>query len=347
MKNATVVVVSLALGAGFAQAAPTLNYSDVLKLALEKGSDLASQKSTLDTAKANLVALTADSSTLITPLTQAQQSVQLENLRLSFVKLQVVQNVLSAYLGVLEAQENLNVLKAQVDLNQMSLDVAKAKLATKNATQLDVSKAQNTLNSSQQDLKNAQASFPVLQEKLNAYTAGSLPDSYIVSQPKFDLKLQKLDELLKGSTENLPTLLQAMQSVALNTMTVQFSDNDYTPKNTLDSAKASLENAQRNLSTLKTSSTTSIKDAFQSLNNALEKSKAASEDLKTSQATLAQDQVKYKNGQISRYSLKQTETSVLSSEQSVLQAQDSYLKAVASLAVASGTDALNVIGGVE
>ncbi|GGJ39615.1 TolC family protein [Deinococcus roseus] len=347
MRNGILVMVVLASSAAFAQSATTVTFQSVLKLAIDRGTDVANQKTSLSTAQADLQAKNEDPSTLILPLTQAQQSVKLETLKLDYVKLQLTQNVLSAYLSVLEAQENLNVLKAQVDLDQMNLDIAKAKLATKNATQLDVSKAQNTLNSSQQDLKNAQASFPVLKEKLDAYTAGSLPDNFQVSEPQLKVTAYKLDDLLKSSESSLPTLLQSNQSLTIAQMNVQFSDNDYTPRSTLDSAKASLQSAQRSLASQKTSTQSSVKDAYQSYLNSQERSKFSLEDLNNSQATLKQDQARYKNGTISKYQLKQSEVAVLKSEQSYLQAKDSSLKAIAALAVATGVDTLNTLGGTQ
>lgn len=347
MKNHIFVLAVLASGSTLAQSTGALSFQSVLQLALEKGSDVANQQTTLNTARTDLQAKTEDPSTLIVPLTQAQQSVQLESLKLDFVKLQLAQNVLSSYLSVLEAQENLNVLKAQVELDQMNLDINKAKLSSKNATQLDVSKAQNTLNSSQQDLKNAQSNFPVLKEKLNAFTGGALPANFTVSQPNLKLVSHKLEDLLDQSESNLPTLLQSAQSVALAQMNVQFADNDYTPKSTLDSARASLQTAQRNQQGQRNSAQSSIKDAYQSVQNTLERSKFSEEDLKNALQTLSQDQTRFKNGLISKYQLKQSEVSVLKSEQSLLQARDSYLKAVAGLAVASGMDTLNALGGIE
>lgn len=347
MKQRILLSAALMMGMAFAQTQPTLSYQTVLKQALEKSPDIVGQQTTLADARADLAAKTADPSTLILPQTQAQQKVQLEALKTGFVKLQVAQNVLSAYLSVLEAQENLNVLQAQVGLDSMALDIAKAKLATKNATQLDVTKAQNTLGSSQQDLKNAQSTFPVLKEKLSATAGGGLPSTYQVTVPQIKPKTVKLDDLTQQGDERLPSLLQLSQAVTLAQMNVKFSDNDYTPRSTLDAAKSSLESAQRSLSSQNTSTASSIKDAFQNVSNSLEKSKFGQEDLKAAQQTLSQDQTRYKNGLISKYQLRQSEVAVLKAEQAQLQAQDAYLKAIAALSVTTGQDILDVVGGVQ
>ncbi|GEM44531.1 TolC family protein [Deinococcus cellulosilyticus] len=347
MRKSIVVMALLASGLAAAQTNTTVTFQNVLKLALDRGTDVANQKTALATAQTDLKAKTEDPSTLILPLTQAQQSVKLETLKLDFVKLQVAQNVLNAYLNVLEAQENLNVLKAQLDLDQMNLDIAKAKLATKNATQLDVSKAQNTFNSSQQDHKNAQANFPVLKEKLDAFTGGALANTFTVSEPQLKVTSYTLSDLLKNAESKLPTLLQNNHSVTIAQMNVQFSDNDYTPRSTLDSAKATLETSQRALASQRTSTQSSIKDAYQNVSSTQERIKVSQEDLNNAQATLKQDQARYKNGTIARYQLRQSEVAALKAEQTYLQARDSYLKAVAALAVASGTDTLNTLGGPQ
>jgi outer membrane protein TolC len=327
---------------GFAQS--NLNLEQSLQLAFRQGPDLASQLTTLGNVKADLAAKEADPSTLIVPLTQARNSAALEQARTDLKRLEVTQSVMAAYLNLLEGQENLKVLEAQVALDSRNFEVAKTKLATKNGTALDVAKAENALETSRQNLSDAKAQIPILSSRLQTPLA---LNAAVLANAAPAFKEQKIDlaGLEGGLDKRLPSLLQARQSVELAELNVKLSDNDFTPAATLRDYKAQLENAQRTLATGRTNALTSLRDANRQLQAALEKVRIEATDLKNEEQSYAQDQTRFKSGTISRLQLQQGEVALLRARFAYLQAVNAYQKALAALSVAAGVDVAGWTGG--
>jgi outer membrane protein TolC len=269
---------------------------------------------------------------------------ELEAARLQAKRIEVVGNVTNAFISLYEAQENIGVLEANVALDQRNLDVAKAKLAQKNGTQLDVAKAQNTLVSDKQSLSDAKANLPILSNKLEPLLGVGLNASLIAGDPPA-FKEVKLDlaGLQNGLEKRVASVLQASQGVEIAALNVQLSDNDYTPPATLRDNKTTLENLKRTLETSRSSAITSLKDAYRSLLNSLERVKVADNDLDNQKEALTQDQVKYKNGTISKLQLEQTNVATLKSQYSYVQATDNYLKALNQVSSAAGTDVTGLV----
>ncbi len=334
----------LALGLTAAQQG-ALTLESAMTQAFTKGPDLASSQATLKNAQADLVAKQADSSTLVVTLTQARQTMVLNTTQLEAQKLGVMSNVLTAYLNLFEGQENIKVLTAQLDLDTRNLDVTKAKLAAKNGTQLDVSKAESTLSASKQNLVDAKAQLPILSNRLEVLLGANTTNLTATAPPAF--KETKIDQtaLETGLEKRLPGVLQAAQTVELADLNVRLSDNEYTPPATLRDFKSQLENAQRTLDTTRTNAVTGLRDAARSVTNALEKVRIANQNLQNAESSLAQDQTKFKSGTISRLNLQTSEVTALNSRFAALQATDTYLKALAVLSVASGVDQTGLVKG--
>jgi outer membrane protein len=334
----------LALGLTSAQQA-ALTVQSAMTQAFTKGPDLASSQATLKNAQADLTAKQADSSTLVVTLTQARQTVVLNAAQLEAQKLGVMSNVLTAYLNLYEGQESIKVLTAQLDLDTRSLDVTKAKLAAKNGTPLDVSKAESTLSASKQNLADAKAQLPILSNRLEVLLGANATNLTASAPPAF--KETKIDQaaLETGLETRLASLLQPAQAVDLAKLNVQLSDNEYTPPATLRDFKTQLENAQRTLDTTRTNAVTSLRDAGRTVTNALEKVRIAKQNLDNAESSLTQDQTKFKSGTISKLNLQTTEVSTLNSRFAYLQATDTYLKSLAALSVASGVDQTGLVKG--
>ena len=157
MKLATAIrpaIAALAILSSLALA-QALNLEGAVRQAFAQGPDLASSLATLQNAKADLVAKEADPSTLILPLTQARNTAALNQVQVDAKRLEVMSNVMGAYLNLFEAQENIKVLEAQIALDSRNLEIAKIRLAARNGTQLDVSRSENTLGASRQKIGRA------------------------------------------------------------------------------------------------------------------------------------------------------------------------------------------------
>lgn len=323
----------------FAQNQTSLTLVQALQQAYTNGPSLRSAQATLQNATLQLQALKADPSTLISALTQAQQSADLARVNLEATRLQVMKDVVDAYLGLYEARQNVELLQAQVALNERNLSVAKARQAAGNATALDVARAQTTLDSSRQSLTNAQAQLPVLAAQLATLLGVSDLGNVTVSAPPPAPALPAdLSTLSKDLFGRLPSVLQAQQAVELAQLNVKLADNDYTPAVNLQSAKTSLENNQRTLQTARQNAQTSLTNTYQTAANAFKGIALAQANVANAQKVVDQDQVALKAGTISAVQLQTDQVSLKSTQYSLIQAQDSYWKALAAFSVAAGQD---------
>ena len=339
MNNQSIVsFVAIAFFAGLSLAQNTTQTLEVsVKQALQ---NIASNRASLETAKADLLVKQSDPTTLVAQLLQSTQTVKLETVKFAAQRIEVLGNVSTAYFNLLEAQENLEVLRAQLALDRRNLEVTQVKLTQKNSTQLDVRKAQNTVASSRQNLANAQAQLPTLSNRLETTLGLSLKGDLRVSKPpkfteiKFDLAV------LEASLEkNLVSVLQSAQSVETNELNVRLA----LTADTLRDAKTELETAKRSFETAKKNAVISLRDSSRNVSNSLETVKLRQTDLQNDFDSLKQDQQRLKNGTISRVALQQTELAAWRSQYNLATAQNSYFKALNSLSSTAGVDVTGML----
>jgi outer membrane protein TolC len=341
------LALSLVLGSLALAQQTALTMDAAVKTAFSKGADIASSAQSLQTAQDDLRVAQADPTTLVVALTQSKQAVALAQTQLNASRITVLGNVATAYLNLYEAQQNLEILNAQVALDSRNLDVAKAKLAQNNGTALDVRKAETTLATSRQNLANGKAQLPTLSNRLEVLLGSDLKGDLTVADPpaykevKYDLAA-----LEKGLDANYPSVQQAAQSVELQTLNVKLADNDYTPINTLTDAKSALASAQRSLDTARKNAVTTLRDSARNVTNTLEQVKIANTSLQNDADTLKQDQQRFKNGSISRVQLQTSELTVLRSQYALTQAQDNYFKALNALSSAAGVDVTGMVARI-
>jgi outer membrane protein len=324
-------------------AATPITLDSAIMKAFKFGPDLASSTASLENAKASLTSTLADPSSLITQITQAQNTVELQSVQLQAQRISVTGNVTTAFLNLFEAQENIAVLQSAVALDQTNLNIAKAKLAQKNGTQLDVSKAENTLASDTQSLTNANNNLPILSKLESLLGLPLNPNLKASEAPAFKEVKLDLASLQNGLEKRVASVLQASQGVEVADLNVQLSDNDYTAPATLRDFKTTLENSRRSLETSKANAVTTLKDAYRNVLNSLELVKVASKNLDNANTSLAQDTVKFKSGTISKVQLQQTQNSNLQSQYSYLTNTNNYLKALNQLSSAAGTDVTGLV----
>lgn len=322
-----------------AQATNSLTLTQALQRAYANGPSLQSAQATLQNATLQLNALKADPSTLVAALTQAQQSYDLAQVNLAATRLSVMQSVVNAYLALYEEQQNVELLQAQVALNQRNYDVAKARQAAGNATSLDVARAQTTLDSSKQSLTNAQTQLPILSAQLAALLGVGSLGNFTASAPPAPKNVQvDIAALNKDLFSRLASVVQAQQAVDTATLNIKLYDNDYTPAVNLQAAKTSLLNNQRALSTAQQNAQTSLSNAYQTAQSYYKQIALAQQSVANAQKVVDQDQVALKAGTISALQLQTDQVSLKSAQYSALQAVGSYWKALAALSVAAGQD---------
>ncbi|BAW00745.1 outer membrane efflux protein [Thermus thermophilus] len=328
----------LSLGA-MALAQPALDWRGAWGLALQHNPAYQNALLSREAARAELKALEADPTTLVQPLAQARQALALAELQVEASRLTLLQNLMSAYTALLEAQENERVLEANRALAERNLAVARARRQVGNATDLDVAKAEAALRSAELALENAKAQRPALLKALEGAMGISLAQEPRLSPLPEPKPLEPvLDALKEGLEERLPSLLQARQAVELAELQVSLADNDYTPRLTLEKARANLETARRSQANVRAQALATLESAYAQAQAAWSQVLTARETLANQERTLEVARRSFQAGTISQVQLQQEEVGYLQSRQGLLQAQNAYWRALAALSVAAGMD---------
>ena len=333
----------------FAQAQQATSYSleKAVSSAIQNGSEMANSRTTLEQAKRDLDSREADPVSAVNEKLIARQAFRLAQVRLASTRLEVTQNVITDYMALYEAQENTNVVEAQLALDTRSLEITKARNEAGSATKLDISKAENQLKASRQSVQDLKAKLPVIASRLARLLGLPKGASLSVQAPKTG-KVQTLDlnKLEAGLDDRSPTLLEAAQSVELAQLNVKLSDNDWTPAVQLRQAQTSLANAQRSFDGAQRGSITQLRDVFRANDDALEQAQIATQARENSERTLAQDKSRLAGGTISKLEFLNSEIAAVRARFQVIQANDGYLISLGALSVVSNMDLLE-LGGAQ
>ncbi|NTX98828.1 TolC family protein [Deinococcus sp. JMULE3] len=325
--------------------APTaLTLGSAVTRAVTQGVDVTTARANLQKAQANLRAVRADPTSLITTLTQAEQDVAAQTASLNAAKLGAAQAAVSGYVQAFEAAQRTALAQAQVSLSERQLKIAQARLAARVATTLDVSRAQNALSSDRQDLASAQASLPVLEASLtrtlNLPAGTDLKLAAPGDAPKLSVTLAALQA---GLEKRLPSLVQAAGGVNFAALQVKLADNDYTPARTLEDARTALDNASRALEDGARAAQTGVRDAWRSAQDAQARVAVAQDAAANAQTALRNAQARLKAGTAAAIEVQQAQVQAQQAELSVQQARGGVWRALAALGSAAGQDVTGLV----
>lgn len=328
----------------FAQNTQTLTLPSAVARAASDGPEVSTARAELRNAEAEVRATRADPSPLITSLTQVEQAQTAALAGLQYRKLTVAQQVIGDYLNVYELAQAAQVGQAQVDLDKRRLEIAGARQQTQTGTALDVSRAQADLDSSQETLKDTRAQLPVARASLaRSLGLNSLDNSTFAAPPnppKLTVSLASLEQNLET---RLPMLVQAVQGAEFARLQVRISDNDYTPRRTLEDARTTLQNAERSLTTAQRGAATGVRDAYRAVQTAEQQVTLARQTLSNAQTALSQNEVRLQAGTIAQIDVEATRMQVRQAEQGVQRAIDGQWRALAALSVAAGRDVTGLV----
>ena len=333
----------------FAQAQQATSYSleKAVSGAIQNGLEMANARTTLEQAKRDMESREADPVSAVNEKLIARQGFKLAQVRLASTRLEVTQNVITDYLVLFEAQENMNVVAAQLALDTRSLEITKARNEAGSATKLDISKAENQLKTSKQSAQDLKVKLPVIASRLALLLGLPKGVSISVQAPKTGkIKALNLNKPEADLESRLPTLLEAAQVLELAQLNVKLSDNDWTPAVQLRQAQTSLANAQRSFDGAQRGATTQLRDAGRANDDALEQAQIATQARENAERTLAQDKSRLAGGTISRLEFLNSEIAAVRARFQAIQANDGYLVSLAALSVASGMDLLE-LGGAQ
>jgi outer membrane protein len=347
MNRLTLVTLALTLSLAAPSAAAqtvSLTLDSAVTRALTSGPDVTTARANLQKAQATVRATRADPSAIITTLTQAEQGLSAADATLAGTKLNVAQTVINQYLAAFEAAGRITLNAAQVALDERNLQIARARLQARVATQLDVNRAQTSLNGNRQELADARAGLPVLEAQLARTLGLNVGSDLRLTAPPSPPKLSAtLAALQSGLDKRLPTLVQAAQGAEFAALQVRLADNDYTPARTLQDARVALDNARRDLEGAQRGANTQVRDAARAVEDAQERVDLARQSLANAQTTLTQTQARLRAGTAAAVEVQQAQVQVQQAAFSVTQAQGTLWRSLAALSAASGSDVTGLV----
>ena len=313
-----------------------LTMESAIDLGLKQNQSIIDAQRNLDDAKQSLIEAEADPTTLILALTQAQNNLLYNQVQFNYVKLQVTQTVRSNYLSVLEAQNQLTLAKKQLEIANENLKATKVKRSLGNATDADVTQAENNVASAQNSVTLAESNLKPATDKL-LLSMGMEPSAQVIlAEPTFKEVKIDIENLKKQAQNNLPTVIQARNGYNLAKLQYDLANNEYTPQSQIRSAQLSLASAQDSLKQVIDNLDTTIDSAYNNVVNTLNQIKVQEKNLDIARKNLDTDTARLKVGTISKLQLMSTESSLISAENNYKSAVYNYLKALDSLSLAVG-----------
>ena len=141
-----------------------------------------------------------------------------------------------------------------------------------------------------------------------------------------------------GLEGRLPALRHAHQNRPLAELEVRLADNDYTPRLTLEKARANLESARRALANALAQAEANLESAYAQAQAAWGQVELARENRKAAERSLENAQKAFAAGTLSQVQLLEAEVALAEADFALLQAKNAYLRALAALSVAAGVD---------
>lgn len=331
-----VIMILLISSIAYGKEPVQLTMESAIELGLKQNQSVIDAQRNLEDAKQSLLEKEGDPTTLIVALTQARNNLAYAQAQYNYVKLQVTQTVRNNYLAVLEAQNQLNLAKKQLEVANENLKAVKTRRSLGNATDADVLQAENNVISAQNSVASAEANLKSATDKflLSIGLETSIP--VVLTEPSFKEVKIDIDALKKQAQNNLPTVVQAKNSYELAKLQYELANNEYTPQSQIRSAKLALDNAQDSLKQVLDNLDLSINTAYQNVLNALNQVKLQEKNLALARKNLEMDNARLKVGSITKLQLMSTETSLLSAENNYKSSVYNYMKALDALSIALG-----------
>ncbi len=344
MKLILSLALTAALSVAVAQQQPRLTLDNAITNALEKNAEVNSAQSALRQATETARARNADPLAIITDVLQADQAAETARVNVQLARLDVVNDTTGEFLNLAESVDTVEVLTNQTKLLEKNLEIAKARLANRTGTTLDVQRAETELAGSRQQLADARAQRPIVAARLSRLLGlerGVEPQ--IADAPALRVRVIDLPALEQKLDERSASVLRAAQGLEFAELIVKISDNDYTPDQSKREAQTNLDNARRALGTERRKALTQLRDVHRSVLGALEGAGLAQKNAETAQKTLENDRVRLRNGLISRIQLESSELAAGRANADAARAANGYLRALTGLSLAAGTDVTGLV----
>ncbi len=299
----------LPLSSAFAQeeVSPALTLEQALSLAPNANATIISGKTDLAAAERDLQRVNNDPLALRLEKLQAEQNVASEQEDLNKALLSSRLDVTDKFFAALEADQTLANAQKQLEIANATLEAQGIRFEAGAITQIDLSKAQNDAVNAERSVADAQNSRNLAYSQLSNVIGQSATAlaPYEADAPE----LVALEDVqLAANTEN--TQLKALQRNAdLARVQFEITDNDFSSRSQIDSARDTLANAELNLSDYGSTLGLTIESSYNSVLAAQASYENALEAYQTSADDLTAQKTRLDAGSISPIAFQQSELS--------------------------------------
>jgi outer membrane protein, heavy metal efflux system len=287
------------------EAPPALTLEQALTFAPNVNATVISGETDLAAAQRDLDRVNNDPLALRLEKLQAEQSVATEQEDLNKGLLSSRLDVTDKFFAALEADQSLANAQKQLEINNATLEAQQIRFEAGAITQIDLSKAQNDAVNAERTVRDAQNTRNLAYSQLANVIGQSV--SALVPYEAAAPTLAPLEEVQQTAmTEN--TQLKALQrSVDLARTQLEITDNAFSSRSEIDSAKDALANAELNLSDYQSTLGLTVESSYNTVLAAQASYENALEAFQTSADDLAAQQTRLDAGSISPIAFQQSE----------------------------------------
>jgi outer membrane protein, heavy metal efflux system len=288
-------------------APPALTLEQSLSLAPNVNATVISGKTDLAAAQRDLDRVNNDPLSLRLEKLQAEQKVASEEEALNQALLSSRLDVTDKYFAALEADESLANAQKQQQIATSTLEAQQIRYEAGAITQIDLSNAQNDSVEAERTVRDAQNTRNLAYSQLGSVVGQTVTAlaSYEAQAPE----LAPLEQIQQTAmTEN--TQLKSLQrNVELARTQLEITDNAFSSRSQIDSAKDTLANAELNLSDYQSTLGLTIESSYNSVLASQASYENALEAFQTSADDLTAQQTRLDAGSISPIAYQQSELS--------------------------------------
>jgi outer membrane protein, heavy metal efflux system len=286
---------------------PALTLEQALTLAPNVNATVISGKTDLAAAQRDLERVNNDPLSLRLEKLQAEQKVASEEEALNQALLSSRLDVTDKYFAALEADESLANAQKQQQIATSTLEAQQIRYEAGAITQIDLSNAQNDAVEAERTVRDAQNTRNLAYSQL-----GSVVGQSVTALAPYEAQAPELAPLegiqQTAMTEN--TQLKSLQrNVDLAKTQLEITDNAFSSRSQIDSAKDTLANAELNLSDYQSTLGLTIESSYNSVLAAQASYENALEAFQTSADDLTAQQTRLDAGSISPIAFQQSELS--------------------------------------
>jgi outer membrane protein, heavy metal efflux system len=270
---------------------PALTLEQALTLAPDVNVTIISARTDLSAAQRDLERIANDPLSLRLEKLQAEQKVASTQDKLDTALLSNHLDVTDKYFAALEADGTLANAQMQQQIATSTLTAQQIRFDAGAITQIDLSNAQNDALGAERTVRDAQNTRNLAYSQLASVIGQSVTSltPYEVEAPQL-APLEQIQSEAVGKNTQLKSL---QRNVDLAQTQLAITDNDFSSRSQIDSAKDTLVNAQLNFSDYQSSLDLTIESSYNSIlaaqasyDNALEASRTSADDLSAQKTRL-------------------------------------------------------------